>query len=296
MTQIRERKRKSKFIHRFNSPKGIVCPHFWILNWAHGCPYGCTYCYLQQTLKFTGYIPTIFTNVKDMFMQVENFLSKHKSQVLSLSAATDPLFWLNYKDYGIVEDLISILDNDKNNNCLLITTKIDNVSKLLNLTSSQNTLISFSINSDFVAKTYESNTPNSIKRLAAAKKLLNANWRVRIRIDPMIPHIRHNSYWRTGYSNLIQKISPQIERITLGSLRYYNGLYKRLNGLCRISRDGSDGRYRVPISSRLQMYSLAIEKLNDIGIGSNRIGLCKETEKLWEYFPYLDKKKCNGTP
>lgn len=37
--------------------EGIVCPHFWILNWACGCPYECSYCYLALTHRFQGNTP-----------------------------------------------------------------------------------------------------------------------------------------------------------------------------------------------------------------------------------------------
>ena len=48
-------RRASKFIRRFSGPgddSGIVCFKFWQLVPAGGCPYQCSYCFLQTTPWF----------------------------------------------------------------------------------------------------------------------------------------------------------------------------------------------------------------------------------------------------
>jgi len=36
------RKRHTAFIHYFDkTPEGIICPHFWVLAFANGCPFAC---------------------------------------------------------------------------------------------------------------------------------------------------------------------------------------------------------------------------------------------------------------
>jgi spore photoproduct lyase len=64
-----------------------------------------------------------------------------------------------------------------------------------------------------------------LKRIEAAKKVYQAGYEIRIRIDPMVPI----DNWKESYQELLDFIFENLtpERVTLGSLR---GLQSTING------------------------------------------------------------------
>ncbi|WP_257455626.1 hypothetical protein [Archangium lipolyticum] len=73
--------RKSNFIRRFQGPgdgSGIVCFKFWELVPAMGCPFRCSYCFLQGLPPFRFKPETlyglVYTNVTDMVGEVDKWL------------------------------------------------------------------------------------------------------------------------------------------------------------------------------------------------------------------------------
>ena len=68
-----QRKRKSPFIRYFDkTPPGIVCPHYYLLAHANGCPYECAYCYLSLTFRQKKC--EWFTNLGDMESDIRAWL------------------------------------------------------------------------------------------------------------------------------------------------------------------------------------------------------------------------------
>lgn len=280
------RARKSNFVHKFTkTPEEIVCPHFYILAFANGCPYKCTYCYLRQTFRFNKK-PVFFNNFEKLFADVQAFLKRKEPSVLNTGELTDSLAWGAIVG-RLYRKLIPLFDGT--HHFLLLLTKSDRIGFFRTIIPSNNTIISFSINSEYMASNYERGVPEPRKRLLAANKLLDMKWRVRLRIDPMIAH----KDWQQEYSALVNKIDPRIERVTLGTLRYFPGLRGKLKKITHATRCETDGRYRLPMMYRLFLYGHMINKLKECGI--REIGICKEEKKLWEEFSSLPKNICNCT-
>lgn len=82
-------------IRWFNkTPSDIVCPHFWELVWATGCPYKCAWCYLQGT--FYGDVTPKFFGRSELKEQLVSFLSEiehlsDRSFVLNTGELADSL-------------------------------------------------------------------------------------------------------------------------------------------------------------------------------------------------------------
>ncbi|MFH1639075.1 MAG: hypothetical protein ABIB93_02010, partial [Chloroflexota bacterium] len=54
LKQIRDGSIIRKFDKTANPVKktDVVCPHFFELKWAYGCPFDCAWCYLKGTFRF----------------------------------------------------------------------------------------------------------------------------------------------------------------------------------------------------------------------------------------------------
>ncbi|MGD8717559.1 MAG: hypothetical protein PVH29_01940 [Candidatus Zixiibacteriota bacterium] len=277
MVEIVTRPRKSKFIRYFDkTPPGIVCPHFYILAHGNGCIYECAYCYLQLT--FRGQVrQTIFSNTDDLLREVDEFLARPEPAVLNAGELCDSLAVDDRT--GLTRELVPRFA-DQDRHLLLLLTKSANVDNLLDLEHKGRTVVSFSVNAADVARKYELASPPPAKRLAAARRASEAGYRVRFRVDPIIPV----AGWEDSYGELMEDIlsTAPPERFTLGSLRYFPNVRTYARKLGRDvsvfdyagERTPEDGRRRVPAGRRVKIYQHMMG-LVPPGI---EVGLCKETE------------------
>lgn len=285
------RKRYSNFIHFFDkTPPGIVCPHFFILAHANGCPYECQYCYLSLTLRHYPE-PTVFSNTARMFQEVREWLlAEDRPSVLNCGELSDGLAWDDSTELS--RNLIPLFAA-QNRHQLLFLTKSTNISNLLEMTPCPQVVVSFSINAEEVARRYEKKSPPPLKRLEAACRLREAGWRVRVRLDPIIPI----ENWETHYREIAAAINPvQPEVVTLGTLRFFKTLPNFARHGQEVFRYGTDhqdpdGRLRLAPELRLAIYRLLLETLT-----CAKIGLCKETISVHEQLGLPgEKQSCNCT-
>ena len=275
-------------------PTDVVCPHFFELKWATGCPFDCSWCYLKGTLRFLP--QKAKPKVKD-YGKIEShlraFLSLpgHRGEILNTGELADSLMCENsgrpFSNFII--PLFEAQDRHK----VLFLTKATNVKNLLGITPHKQVIISFSLNAEKVARKWEKGAPKISERIEAAKKVVQPGYETRIRIDPMIPI----PGWEEHYIKLVDQIFEKIEpeRITLGSLR---GLQSTINGskdrswLKYLSESSNWGK-KVAFSTRCQMYSAVIDHLFKRYHYTN-VALCKETKAMWQKLG-MDYKniKCN---
>jgi spore photoproduct lyase len=270
-----ERKRYTRFIHYFDkTPEGIVCPHFFILAHANGCPYECQYCYLNLTLRHYP-SPTVFSNTARMFQEIRDWLlSQEKPSVLNSGELSDSLAW--DEDTGLSLNLVPLFADQKRHKLLMLT-KSTKIKNLLKLSPTGRVIISFSINAPEVSRRFEKKSPSPLKRLQAAAKLKAAGWSLRLRLDPIIPV----EDWPRHYQELIEPINElEPETVTLGTLRYFKNLLNFARYGSEVFKYGQDqhdpdDRIRIPFKERKRIYEFFMERLK-----VSKIGLCKETQDM----------------
>lgn len=270
----------------------VICPHFLELKWANGCAYDCAWCFLQGTFRFTGKQP----RQKDRFKvkeHVSTFLNNGSlPEVLNTGELSDSLLSENSID-PFSKFIIPMFEAQKKHKVLFLT-KSNNVENLLKIDEHRNVILSFSINAPVISKKWEK-APRVEERIEAARKVSDAGYETRIRIDPMVPVFE----WDKHYAGLVDMIFEQFipERITLGSLR---GLQSTINN----SKDRTWVKYlseksnwgkKIDSERRYEMYSKLIDYLKN-NYGYTNVALCKETVEMWDMIG-LDYKKirCNCT-
>jgi len=280
-----ERVNDGSIITRFDKtpqPKNttdVVCPHFLELKWAYGCPFDCSWCYLKGTFRFrpNGKEPVIKDYGK-IGLHTKAFLEEVKTpEILNTGEIADSLM-NETSDGPFSEFIIPFFETQKLHKVLFLT-KSPNVKNLLEIEPHNQAIISFSFNAIPVAKKWEK-APPILKRIEAAKKVYEAGYEVRVRIDPMVPI----DGWKESYLQLVDLIFENLnpERITLGSLR---GLQSTINGCSDKSwvkylTESSNWGKKIDFQTRFNMYSEVIEYLKS-KYNCEKVALCKETIEMW---------------
>jgi spore photoproduct lyase len=272
----------------------IVCPHFLELKWATGCPYNCSWCYLKGTLRFSP--RRARPDVKDfnkVAEHVRTFLQEVEwcEELLNSGEIADSLMW-EKTEAPFSKSIVPLFSAQRRHRVLLVS-KSNNIHHLLANEYQDCAVTSFSFNADVVAQRFERGAPTVGQRIEAARKLSQAGYEVRIRIDPMIPVPR----WERHYQELIDQMFSAFTpaRVTLGSLR---GLQSTINGASDRSwvkylSDRSNWGRRIDRNIRFWMYQKVIEYLKQ-RYEYTEVGLCKETLEIWHRLGMDYRKiKCN---
>jgi spore photoproduct lyase len=272
----------------------VVCPHFLELKWATGCPFDCSWCYLKGTLRFLP--EKAKPRIKD-FAKIESHvraflaLPNHPKEILNTGELADSLMSEN-SGRPFSKFIISLFQAQRKHKVLFLT-KSTNIKSLLEIGPNEQVIVSFTLNADEVARKWEKGAPRVAARIEAARKIQQAGYETRIRIDPLIPA----PSWETYYIKLVDQIFENLvpERITLGSLR---GLQSTINGssdktwLKYLSESSNWGK-KVEFTVRYRMYRVLLDYLAE-EYNYSRVALCKETKAMWQKLG-LDYRKvrCN---
>ena len=288
-------RRASKFIRRFSGPgddSGIVCFKFWQLVPAGGCPYQCSYCFLQTTPWFR-FNPDqlhglVYTNVDDMLREIDAWLQDPIPKMMIVGELQDGLvFETAFKKatgkpltHWIVPKFAA-----QSRHRLIFLTKSTQIQEALRLDATPQVVFSWSVNAEEVAAQWEHGTPLPSERFVAASAMKDAGWPVRFRLDPMVPYPR----WRSGYRAAIREINRiGPEMVTLGALRATsakslrgaaakNGRDDSIFDYLTEERDPSGFKYRIPFPVQVELFRYAIAKL----ARPITPALCKEDQALW---------------
>ncbi len=278
---------KGKFIKPCPCTPGYIGCNYFVINLYLGCPLDCTYCILQSYLADPWI--SVRVNLEDLWVELDGFFKKRESRYLRLgtgelgdSLALDHIT-------GLSSDLISYFRKWPNADFEL-KTKTTNIQKILDIDPPQNTVVSWSLNTEKIARDEESGAPSPMARLEAAEKIAARGFRVGFHFDPLIIH----PGWKSGYAEtisvLLKTIPPsRIAWISLGSFRFPPFLKRiirlRFPGsriICGEFIPGRDGksRYFRPLRTELYRYVAGLIQKN----GGERIPLyvCMENARIWE--------------
>lgn len=279
-----ERRDRSGSLRMFQSEN--ECRGFWRIGQALGCKASCVYCYLRGTLRFQSK-PVLFLDKEGTQMKVANWLKRSGGYVLNAGELCDSLCWDD--ELRFIEWAVPMFEA-QDRHVLLLLSKFDKIDSLLRVAETlekpiRQTIVSWSISAMPVWSRFELGTSDLIGRLVAAGKVKRVGYRVRLRIDPMIPI----NDWPNRFADVAQWIKATVEpeRVTLGSLRFK----PRTAGLVRESGEAGReligylqqgvevGRYRIECRVRETMYERMACELRARMPGLE-VALCKETEEF----------------
>jgi len=290
-------------IHYFDkTPENIVCPHFYELRWAFGCPLienykECAWCYLLGTKR--GNRRTYYKPRRYIEKGVMTFfrLAKNKGYILNTGELADSLMDEGYERQEPFSIFITRIFKRQNRHKILLLTKLTNVEHFIKSESQKVAIISFSLNSESVAEKWEKHAPSITERIGAARRCHESGYEVRVRIDPIVPYPLKT--WHYDYKMLIHKIFDNLtpSRITLGTLR---GLQKtRRHSLDKswikfLDQKETGWGWKMSLGRRYICYINLINFIRDYD-KNTPIALCKEEKKI--IYALKDKitMRCNCT-
>lgn len=261
----------------------VICPHFYELKWATGCPYNCDYCYLKGTLRFRAWkwddrrVPPKFKPRIKIEKAVRSFINcMKKPAILNTGELSDSLMGENQKPPFSVF-LMPLFEGTRHR--VLWLSKGTNVKNFLEHDWQKNVILSWSINAVDVAK-IERKAANPFDRIKAARKVFEAGYKVRLRLDPMVPVVGWEGKYQQIITAMFDGLTPEV--VTLGTLR---GLPATLAVAVKkewvkyLTEKSNWGR-KPATEIRFAMYSFAIQEMKKLGFSTKNIGICKDTRQM----------------
>ncbi len=271
-----------------------ICCNVMVLRSLSNCPFECSYCFLQNYLNEGETVSlsdtmSLVKEIREMTALKPRRLFRVGTWELGDSLA------LEYKT-GQAAKLIREFAGIKN--CILeLKTKSDVVDTLLSVDHGGRSVVSWSLNPEYVIKKEEHRTAGLQRRLAAMQKVIDAGYPVAVHFDPMILYPR----WKEGYEDLVKRVfevaPPEgFAWISIGSLRFNREMRKTLennypntNLTCAEMVVGDDGKMRYVKPLRVEMYKVVYEAIHKYGGSDSLVYLCMERWDVWErvtgYFP-----------
>ena len=284
--QLTIMRRRSPFL--MACPAGsseFACCGYLVLTLASNCPMDCGYCFLQEYLADNpGF--QIYANYTEAFDELERLRRKAPARGLRVGTGelADSLAFDSLT--GISRDLIEYFSR-REDLTLELKTKTDEIENLLATDPQGRTLVSWTLSPERVFRSTEHRTASPAARIEAARRVLQAGYRVAFHLDPIIAYEGAERDYCELIENLFDAITPsRIAFISMGGLRMTPAL--RAAARRRFPDDpmlvgeevlSPDSRYRAFLPLRLKLYSALSERIKRAD-AKLQTYLCMETPSV----------------
>ena len=215
-----------------------------------GCLYDCEYCYLSGMYNSANSV--FFVNTQDFFDAILPYLDK--PTLIAISYDTDTLAIESLTSH--TQEWIEFAQKHPNLH-LEVRTKSANFKAIKALHVSDQVVLAWTLSPQKIIDLYEHKTPSLQKRLASIKEAIDAGWKVRVCIDPVI----YNEDFNELYPPLIDQLFNTIDaaklfQLTLGSFRMSSVHLKKIKKLRRIDI----AYYPYEVKDNIVSYGKTIEQ------------------------------------
>ena len=288
---------KWDFVKPCPCTKNVVRCGYHVINLGFGCPYDCSYCFLQQYSNSPGIVIT--ANLSDYFPLIEAYLKKHSSERVRIGTGefTDSLALDHITGYS--KELVRFFAGK--NATLELKTKSDNIENLIGIDHGDNTVVLWSLNPQKLCEAEELGAASLSERLAAAKKCRAAGYGVGFHFDPII----HYEGWENEYKKVVNDMFdavPDPKWISLGTLRFHRTLKDVIEARSPESDYiygeltlGEDNKMRYYESLRKDIF-LKMNSWIRKRSASSEVYLCMEAPGMWletlgKTYPCFNRKE-----
>lgn len=274
-----------QFLKPCPGTREYLCCGYQILHIGTNCPFDCSYCILQA--YFNQPSLRIFVNVEQQLEAIGQAIEAAQTRVFRIgtgeftdSLALDPVVkWTQILPSFVAKHKNAVLEFKTKSLC---------VEGLVSTPHRDRIVVSWSLNSSFIAAREEHGAPSIKKRLEAARVCQREGYILGFHFDPLIEH----PSWKEEYARTLDLLDRFIDPsrviwISLGCLRYMPPLKrvirKRFPETHILDGEfipGPDGKMRYIKPLRIEMYRFMKETLSQLGIGEG-VYLCMESTDVW---------------
>ena len=264
-----------------------ICCRVHVLKSVHNCPFECSYCFLQNYLN-SG-ITKAVDDINTLMHEVKSKTGVQPDRMFRIGTWELGDSLAHETKTGQAAALIKEF-SELDNAVLELKTKSDCVDSILGLNHKGKTVISWSLNTEYVIENEEHKTASLDKRLNAMRKVSEAGYMTGLHFDPMILH----DDWEKGYTSLVEKVfnsctPDRIAWISIGSLRFNPEMKKKIENnypeskiTCPEMVIGNDAKMRYVKPLRVSMYKHLYKELKKHISPDNLVYLCMERWDVWE--------------
>ncbi len=266
----------------------FACCGYLVLALASNCPMDCSYCFLQEYLADNPAFQ-VYANFADSFEELDRLAANARGRSFRVGTGelADSLAFDSIT--GIGRELIDFFAA-REHLTLELKTKTDEIENLLGVDPRGRVLVSWTLSPDAVYRSSEHLTASPAARIAAARAVLDAGYRVAFHFDPLIAYPGAERDYVGLIDELLDVVAPkQISFISMGGLR----MTPRLRNAARIRFPSdpmlcgedviaSDGRFRAFTPLRLSLYRTLAERFRKAGAEIPAY-LCMEPASIHEH-------------
>jgi spore photoproduct lyase len=249
----------------------FACCGYLVLTLASNCPMDCSYCFLQEYLADNPAFQ-VYANFADSFDELDRLAhgAPERSFRVGTGELADSLAFDSIT--GVSRELVEYFAA-RENLTLELKTKTDEIENLIGLDPRGRVLVSWTLSTDAVYRSSEHRTASPTARIAAARAVLEAGYRVAFHFDPLIAYPGAERDYIRLIDELLEIIPPKkISFISMGGLRMtptLRGIARRRFPadpmLCGEDVLASDGRFRTFTPLRLSLYRTLAERFRKSG-------------------------------
>lgn len=239
----------------------FACCGYLVMVLASNCPMDCSYCFLQEYVADNPGLQ-IYTNYPEVFAELDRLGPSASARNLRIGTGelADSLAFDSIT--GISRDLVEYFAA-RENLLLELKTKTDEIDNLLTIDPKARTLVSWTLSPDRVFRSSERGTASPARRIEAARRVLEAGYKVAFHLDPVIAYLEAENDYTVLLENLFDVVAPErIAFFSLGGLRMTPVL--RAHARRRFPADAMllgeevlapDGRYRAFTPLRFKLFT-----------------------------------------
>jgi spore photoproduct lyase len=249
----------------------FACCGYLVLTLASNCPMDCSYCFLQEFLADNPAFQ-VYANYTDSFDELDRLIANARGRSFRVGTGelADSLAFDSLT--AISRDLIEFFSS-RENLTLELKTKTDEIGNLLDIDPRGRVLVSWTLSTDAVYRSSEHMTVSPAARIAAARTVLDAGYRVAFHFDPLIAYDGAEHDYVQLIDELLDVVPPkQISFISMGGLRVTPRLRGIARGrfpadamLCGEDVLAPDGRFRAFTPLRLSLYRTLADRFRKLG-------------------------------